>query len=187
MSGLTDKVAIVTGASKGIGSGIATALAAAAARVAVNYSSNRTGAERVAQAIIDSRGEAIAIGADVSKAADVARLFKEVDTAFGRLDVVIDNAGVFRFGALAEITEESFHVDYNINVLGSILMVQEAIKRLGWAATSRARIGGRGSRCAAASRTRGFGVGDADVERRAGHLASFRGAHLGKPSRASFR
>ena len=129
MSSLTDKVAIVTGASKGIGSGIAEALAAAGARVAVNYSSDRTGAERVAQAIIDSGGEAIAIGADVSKAAEVARLFKEVDTAFGRLDVLVNNAGVFRFGAIAEITEESFHLHYNINVLGAILMVQEAIKR----------------------------------------------------------
>jgi 3-oxoacyl-[acyl-carrier protein] reductase len=131
MSSLTDKVAIVTGASKGIGSGIAAALAAAGARVAVNYSSDRTGAERVAKAIIDSGGEAIAIGADVSKAAEVARLFQEVDAAFGRLDVLVNNAGVFRFGAFAEITEESFHLHYNINVLGSILMVREAIKRFG--------------------------------------------------------
>ena len=82
MSRLTDKVAIVTGASKGIGAGIAEALGAAGARVAVNYSSDRKGAERVAQTIIDSGGEAIAIGADVSLAADVARLFQEVDTAF---------------------------------------------------------------------------------------------------------
>jgi 3-oxoacyl-[acyl-carrier protein] reductase len=131
MSSLTDKVAIVTGASKGIGSGIAAALAAAGARVAVNYSSDKTGAERVAQAIVRSGGEAIAIGADVSQAADVARLFKEVETAFGRLDVLVNNAGIFRFGAFAEITEENFHVHYNINVLGSILTVQEAIKRFG--------------------------------------------------------
>jgi short chain dehydrogenase len=86
MSRLFNKVAIVTGASKGIGGGIATALGAAGARVAVNYSSDR--AERVAQAITDNGGEAIAVGADVSKAADVARLFKEVDSAFGRLDVL---------------------------------------------------------------------------------------------------
>jgi 3-oxoacyl-[acyl-carrier protein] reductase len=131
MSRLTDKVAIVTGASKGIGSGIAAALASAGARVAVNYSSDRKGAERLVQAIIDSGGEAIAIGADVSNAADVARLFKEVDAAFGRLDVLVNNAGVFRFGAFADITEESFHVHYNINVLGSILMVKEAAKRFG--------------------------------------------------------
>src|SRR5256714_1412590 len=131
MSKLSDKVAIVTGASKGIGAGIATALAAAGARVAVNYSSDKKGAERVAQTIIDSGGEAIAVGADVSRAADVARLFKEVDSAFRRLDVLVNNAGVFRFGAFAEITEESFHLHYNVNVLGAILTVQEAIKRFG--------------------------------------------------------
>src|SRR5258705_6781487 len=131
MSRLSNKVAIVTGASKGIGAGIATALGAAGARVAVNYSSDREGAERVAQAITERGGEAIAVGADVSKAADVARLFKEVHSAFGRLDVLVNNAGVFRFGAFAEITEESFHLHYNINVLGTILTVQEAIKRFG--------------------------------------------------------
>jgi 3-oxoacyl-[acyl-carrier protein] reductase len=131
MGSLTDKVAIVTGASKGIGSGIAEALGAAGARVAVNYSSDRKGAERVTQTIIDGGGEAIAIGADVSKAADVARLFNEVDTAFGRLDILVNNAGFFRFGAFAAITEESFYAHYNINVLGSILTVQEAIKRFG--------------------------------------------------------
>jgi 3-oxoacyl-[acyl-carrier protein] reductase len=130
-SRLFNKVAIVTGASKGIGGGIAIALGAAGARVAVNYSSDRKGAERVAQAITDNGGEAIAVGADVSKAADVARLFKEVDSAFGRLDVLVNNAGVFRFGAFAEITQESFHLHYNINVLGAILTVQEAIKRFG--------------------------------------------------------
>jgi 3-oxoacyl-[acyl-carrier protein] reductase len=131
MSRLSNKVAIVTGASKGIGSAIATALGAAGARVAVNYSSDREGAERVAQGITDNRGEAIAVGADVSKTADAARLFKEVDSAFGRLDILVNNAGVFRFGAFAEITEESFHLHYNINVLGAILTVQEAIKRFG--------------------------------------------------------
>src|SRR5256714_7790421 len=131
MSRLVEKVAIVTGASKGIGAGIATALGAAGARVAVNYSSDRQGAERVAQAITDNGGKAIAVGADVSKAADVARLFKEVNSAFGRLNVLVNNAGVFRFGAFAELTEESFHLHYNINVFGAILTVQEAIKRFG--------------------------------------------------------
>src|SRR5437870_13474638 len=117
MSRLSNKVAIVTGASKGIGAGIATALGAAGARVAVNYSSDRQGAEQLAQAIIDSGGEAISAGADVSKTADVARLFKEVDSAFGRLDVLVNNAGVFSFGAFVEITEASFHIQYNINVV----------------------------------------------------------------------
>jgi 3-oxoacyl-[acyl-carrier protein] reductase len=101
MSRLSNKVAIVTGASKGIGGGIATALGAAGARVAVNFSGRFS--PRVAQAITDNGGEAIAVGADVSKAADVARLFKEVHSAFGRLDVLVNNAGVFRFGAFAEI------------------------------------------------------------------------------------
>src|SRR5260370_35599373 len=131
MSRLSEKVAIVTGASKGIGAGIAAALGAAGARVAANYSYDREGAERVAQAITDNGGKAIALGADVSKAADVARLFKEVDSAFGRLDVLVNNAGVFRFGAFTEITEESFHLHYNINALGAILTVQQAIKRFG--------------------------------------------------------
>jgi 3-oxoacyl-[acyl-carrier protein] reductase len=131
MSRLSNKVAIVTGASKGIGSGIATALAAEGASVAVNYSSDREGAEGVVRAIIDSGGKAIAVGADVSKVADVVRLFKEVDSVFGKLDVLVNNAGVFRFGALAEISEQSFHLHFNINVLGTILTVQEAIKRFG--------------------------------------------------------
>ena len=93
MSKLKDKVAIVTGASKGIGSGIAAALAAEGARVAVNYSSDRGGAEGVVQAIGRSGGEAIAVGADVSKAADVASLFAQVDAAFGKADVLVNNAG----------------------------------------------------------------------------------------------
>ncbi|HEV3305912.1 MAG TPA: glucose 1-dehydrogenase [Candidatus Sulfotelmatobacter sp.] len=131
MSRLSNKVAIVTGASKGIGAGIATALAAEGARVCVNYSSDREGAERVAKAITGNGGEAIAVGADVSKAAEVVQLFKEVDSAFGRLDVLVNNAGVFRFGAVSEITEQAFHLHFNINVLGVILTVQEAIKRFG--------------------------------------------------------
>src|SRR5207245_10332971 len=127
MSRLSDKVAIVTGASKGIGGGIATALAAAGARVAVNYSSDREGAERVAEAIIDSGGQAIAVGADVSKAADVARLFKEVDSAFGKLAVLVNNAGLFSFAACAESSEQSSHLHYNTHVLGTNLTVQEAL------------------------------------------------------------
>ena len=131
MSRLSNKVAVVTGASKGIGAGIATAFAAEGARVAVNYSSDQKGAERVARAITDNGGKAIAVGADVSKSAEVARLFKEVEAAFGRLDILVNNAGVFRFGAIAEITEQNFHLHYNVNVLGTILTVQEAIKRFG--------------------------------------------------------
>lgn len=119
------------GRVQGIGGGIATARAAAGAHVAVNYSSDREGAERIAKAINDNKSKAIAVGADVSQAADVARLFKEVDSALGKLDILVNNAGVFRFGAFTDITEQSFHVHYNINVLGMILNVQEAIKRFG--------------------------------------------------------
>jgi 3-oxoacyl-[acyl-carrier protein] reductase len=131
ISRLPDKCAIVTGASKGIGSGIAKALAAAGARVVVKLflrprrrRTNRSGDYR-------RRGEAITVGADVSKAADVARLFQEVDSAFGRLDVLVNNAGAFRFGAFTDISVQVFDVHYNINVLGMILTVQEAIKRFG--------------------------------------------------------
>jgi len=131
MGRLAGKVAVVTGASKGIGSGIAKALASAGARIAVNYSSDKEGAERVAQEIMHGGGEAIVVGADVSNPADVARLFTAVDVAFGRVDVLVNNAGIFRFGAFVDITEEAFHAHYNINVLGSIVTVQEAVKRFG--------------------------------------------------------
>jgi len=131
MRRLSDKVAIVTGASGGTGGGVATALAAEGARVAVNYSTDREGAERVAQTIIERGGKAIRVGADASRAADVARLFEEVNPAFGRLDVLVNNAGVFGFGAFTDITEQTFHLHYNVNVLGTILTVQKAIKRFG--------------------------------------------------------
>jgi 3-oxoacyl-[acyl-carrier protein] reductase len=131
MGRLDDKVAIVTGASKGIGRGIAIALAAAGARVALNYSSDKAGAEQAVQTIVKGRGKALAVGADVSQAGDVERLFKEADAAFGRLDVLVNNAGFFRFGAIADATEQSFHTHFNINVLGTILTVQQAVKRFG--------------------------------------------------------
>jgi NAD(P)-dependent dehydrogenase (short-subunit alcohol dehydrogenase family) len=131
MGNLAGKVAVATGASKGIGSGIAKALAAAGARVAVTYSSDRDGAERVAQEIMHRGGEAIVVGADVSNAADVTRLFAAVDAALGRVDVFVNKAGIFRFRAFVDITEETFHAHYNINVLGSIVTVQEAVKRFG--------------------------------------------------------
>src|SRR5690348_5005780 len=136
MSRLSNKVAMVTGASKGIGAGIAKAMADAGAALVVNYVGSKGGAERVVKDIMSSGGRAIAVGADVSKSADVARLFQEGDSAFGRLDILVNNAGVFRFGAFAEITEENFHLHYNINVLGAILTVQEAIKRFGAAGGS---------------------------------------------------
>lgn len=126
MSKLTGKVAVVTGASKGIGAGIATALGAEGASVVVNYASDREGAARVVAAINEKGGQAIAVQGDVSKAADAKRLFTETKATFGSLDVLVNNAGVFQFDPLEAITEDEFHREFNINVLGTILAIREA-------------------------------------------------------------
>src|SRR5260221_14258817 len=110
MSDLKGKVAIVTGASKGIGAAIAKNLAAAGAEVAVNYASSREGAERVVADIKVSGGKAIAVKGDVAKAADVRRLFEETRSAFGRVDVLVNNAGIYHFQPLEDITEDEFHL-----------------------------------------------------------------------------
>jgi 3-oxoacyl-[acyl-carrier protein] reductase len=128
MNRLTGKVAIVTGASKGIGAASAKALAAEGAAVAVNYSSGHEAAEWVVSQIRSQGGKAIAIQGDVSKAPDVQRVFAETKGAFGSIDVVVNNAGVFQFAALEEITEKEFHREFEINVLGMILVTQEALK-----------------------------------------------------------
>jgi 3-oxoacyl-[acyl-carrier protein] reductase len=128
MSRLTGKVAIVTGASKGIGAGIAKSLAQAGASVVVNYASSKEGADRVVSEIKSTGGKAVAVQADTSKASDVKRLFAETKKAFGQLDVLVNNAGVFRFQPIEEVTEEQFHFHYNINVLGPVLATQEAMK-----------------------------------------------------------
>src|SRR5438045_4627158 len=109
MSKLAGKVAVVTGASKGIGAGIARGLGAEGAAVVVNYASDRDGALRVVADIKKSGGEAIAVRADVSNPSDVKRLFDETKTAFGRLDVLVNNAGVYKFFPIEELTEEEFH------------------------------------------------------------------------------
>ncbi len=131
MSKLTGKVAIVTGASKGIGAGIAKGLAAEGASVVVNYSSSREGADRVVAEITGNGGTAIAVQGDVSKGADVERLLEETEKAFGPLDVLVNNAGVFQFDPLEAVTETEFHREFNTNVLGPILMTQGAVKRFG--------------------------------------------------------
>jgi 3-oxoacyl-[acyl-carrier protein] reductase len=128
MNKLTGKVAIVTGASKGIGAAIASALAAAGAAVAVNYSAGKEGADRIVADIVHRGGKAVAIQADVSKAADVKRLFEETRRAFGSLDVLVNNAGIFQFDPIEAVTEEKFHRHFNINVLGTFLATQEALK-----------------------------------------------------------
>src|SRR6266566_424986 len=126
-SKLSGNVAIVTGASKGIGAEISRGLAAEDASVVVNYSSSRTAADKVVADIKSAGGRAVAVQGDMSNAADVKKLFTETAKAFGRLDVLVNNAGVFKFAPFAEITEESFHWHYNINVLGPILTTIEAL------------------------------------------------------------
>lgn len=131
MGKLKNRVAVVTGASKGIGAGIAKGLAAEGATVVVNYASSKEDAERVITEITEQGGKAIAVQANVSKAADVRRLFAETRKVFGKLDVLVNNAGVYEFAALGEITEEQFHRLFNTNVLGLILATQEAAKLFG--------------------------------------------------------
>ncbi|HEY5313413.1 MAG TPA: glucose 1-dehydrogenase [Pirellulales bacterium] len=121
----------MTGASKGIGAAIAKGLAAAGAKVAVNYASSKEGADRVVAEITGAGGKAIAVQGDVAKSADVRRLFAEAKKAFGSLDVLVNNAGIYHFAPLEEITEEDFHRQFNINVLGLILATQEAAKHFG--------------------------------------------------------
>src|SRR5882724_7974637 len=125
---LSGKVAVVTGASKGLGAEIARQLAAEGASVVVNYSSSRSGADKVVSDIKSKGSKAIAVQADVSKAPDVQRLFAETKKAFGRLDVLVNNAGVFRFQPLEEVTEAEFHRQFDINVLGPLLTTREAVK-----------------------------------------------------------
>jgi 3-oxoacyl-[acyl-carrier protein] reductase len=146
MSKLNNKVAVVTGASKGIGAGIAKGLAAEGAAVVVNYSSSKEGADRVVAEIVKKGGRAVAVQGDVSKLSDVQRLFAETKKAFGRLDVLVNNAGVYQFAALGEITEEQFHRQFNTNVLGLILATQEAAKLFGSEGGSIINIGSTASR-----------------------------------------
>jgi 3-oxoacyl-[acyl-carrier protein] reductase len=125
---LQGKVAIVTGASKGIGASIAKAFAAQGASVVVNYSSSRAGADAVVAAIKSAGGEAVAVHGSVAKEAEVKRLFAEAYEAFGRLDILVNNAGIYQFGALEEVTEAEFHRQFDTNVLGPILATREAVK-----------------------------------------------------------
>jgi 3-oxoacyl-[acyl-carrier protein] reductase len=128
MSRLNEKVAVVTGASKGIGAAIATQLAANGAAVVVNYSSSREGAERVVSEIVGNGGRAVAVQADMSKPADIRRLFAETKKAFGKVDILVNNAGIYEFAPLEQVTPEHFHKHFNLNVLGLLLATQEAVK-----------------------------------------------------------
>jgi 3-oxoacyl-[acyl-carrier protein] reductase len=146
MSNLQGKTALVTGASKGIGAGIARELAAAGAAVVVNYASDRAGAESVVKEITAARGRAAAIQADVAKAADVAKLFQQAKDTFGPLDILVNNAGVYQAMPVAELTEEEFHRQCNINLLGPLLVIRESIQYFGVNGGSIINIGSGASR-----------------------------------------
>ena len=128
MKKLEGKVAVVTGASKGIGASIAKHLAAEGAAVVVNYSSSKEGADRVVAEITRNGGKAVAVKANVARKAEIAPLFAETKKAFGRLDILVNNAGVYEFKPLEEITEEHYRKMFDLNVLGLLLTTQEAVK-----------------------------------------------------------
>lgn len=143
---LQGKTAVVTGSSKGIGAGIARELAAAGAAVVVNYGSDRIGAEAVVDAIIAAGGRAAAIQADVAKAADVTRLLQKSTEIFGSLDILVNNAGVFQSMSVTDLTEEEFHREININLLGPLLVIRESLRHFGPAGGSIINIGSGASR-----------------------------------------
>lgn len=128
---LNGKVAIVTGASKGIGAAIAREYAAEAASVVINYASDKKGAEQVTADIVNAGGKAIMVQGNVSNAEDMRRLFNEAKTAFGKVDILVNNAGIYSFAGIEDITEDSFHSMYDTNVLGTILATQQAVKAFG--------------------------------------------------------
>ncbi|MGC2527877.1 MAG: glucose 1-dehydrogenase [Candidatus Acidiferrum sp.] len=131
MGKLANQVAVVTGASKGIGAEIARALAAEGASVVVNYSSSKDGADHVVKQITDKGGKAIAVQGDVSKQADITRLFAETKKAYGKVNILVNNAGIYAFAPLDSVTEEHFHKHFNLNVLGLLLTTKEAVKLFG--------------------------------------------------------
>jgi len=133
---LAGKVAVVTGASKGIGAAIAKHLAAEGAAVVVNYSSSKDGAERVVGDITGSGGRAVAVKANLAKKADIDHLFAETKKAFGQIDILVNNAGIYEFAPVEEITEEHFRKQFDLNVLGLILASQAAVKQFGAAGGS---------------------------------------------------
>ncbi|WP_158941750.1 SDR family NAD(P)-dependent oxidoreductase [Granulicella sp. S190] len=131
MSKLKGKVAVVTGASKGIGAAIAKSLATEGASVVVNYASSKSGADTVVAAITAAGGKAVAVGGDVSKAAEAKGIIDAAIKNYGRLDILVNNSGVYEFSSIEDFTEEQFHRIFNINVLGTLLTTQAAVKHLG--------------------------------------------------------
>jgi 3-oxoacyl-[acyl-carrier protein] reductase len=138
---LSGKVAVVTGASKGIGAGIAKQFAAEGAAVVVNYASSKSDADKVVDEITKGGGKAVAVQGDVAKKTEVERLFAATKKAFGKIDILVNNAGVYRFDPLETVTEKEFHREFNTNVLGLILATQEAMKHFNAAGGSVINIG----------------------------------------------
>jgi 3-oxoacyl-[acyl-carrier protein] reductase len=131
MAKLDGKVAVVTGASKGIGASIAKHLAAEGAAVVVNYASSREGADRVVAEIVGQGGKAVTVQANLADPSDIRRLFAEAKQAFGRVDILVNNAGVYEFAPIEDVTPEHFHRMFDLNVLGLLLASQEAVKQFG--------------------------------------------------------
>ncbi|QOV91224.1 SDR family NAD(P)-dependent oxidoreductase [Humisphaera borealis] len=146
MKKLQGKTALVTGASKGIGAGIARELAAAGAAVVVNFATDRLGAEAAVNDITSAGGRAIAVSGDVSKAADVARMFADAKTAYGALDILVNNAGVYTPMSLDAMTEQEFHREFNTNVLGPLLVIRESLQHFGPGGGSVINIGSGASK-----------------------------------------
>ena len=138
---LNGKVAVVTGASKGIGAGIAKELAAEGASVVVNYASARSDGDKVVDEITKRGGKAVAVQANVAKKADVQRLFADTEKAFGKIDILVNNAGVYEFVPLEDVSEQQFHRMFDTNVLGLLLVTQEAIKHFNSSGGSVINIG----------------------------------------------
>ena len=126
MSKLENKVAVVTGASKGIGASIAKHFAAEGAKVVVNYASSKADADKVVHEITSLGGSAIAVQGDVSNQEDVARLFEEMEKTFGTLDILVNNAGIYNYEPIEQVSAETFHQQFNINVLGAVFAIQSA-------------------------------------------------------------
>ncbi len=146
MSNLQTKTALVTGASKGIGSGIAIELARSGASVIVNYASDQNGAEAIVRSIVDGGGKAMSIQGDVSNSADVTRLFDQAANAFGSIDILVNNAGVYQAMPIARMTESEFHREMNVNLLGPLLTIRESLKHFGTNGGSIINIGSAASR-----------------------------------------